>query len=116
MKKILTVLLALLMIMSISGCKQKEDLVGGYNEVQDKTITPELKEIFDKALDGLVGASYEPIELVSTQVVAGTNYKFKASGTKTTNPPVKGTYYIYIYEDLQGNVELKDIEVIEESK
>lgn len=67
-------------------------------------------------MQGLLGASYEQVELVATQVVAGTNYKFLVNGTKTTFPITEGTYYIYINEDLQGNISLLDIEVIEEKK
>lgn len=57
-------------------------LAGGYMAAEDTTITDELKTIFEKATKGLDGASYEPIKLMGTQVVAGTNYKFlcKAKG------------------------------------
>lgn len=140
MKKLLNVLLTLLIIITLVGCdskkeeeptieeepqteeviqeeeKEEPEIVGGYTEVEDSEITNELKEIFESATKGLLGASYEPIKLVATQVVSGTNYKFLANGTKTTNPITKGTYYITIYKDLQGNVELKDIEVIEEKQ
>lgn len=95
---------------------EEELIVGGYVEAKDKTITPELNGIFATATQGLLGASYEPVELVATQVVAGTNYKFLANGTKTTFPITEGTYYIYINEDLQGNISLLDIEVIEEKQ
>ena len=138
MKKLLTVLLTLLMVFTLVGCNSKEDtpvvdepikqeevvepvkeepeIVGGYVDVEDGTLTDELKDIFSSALEGLLGASYKPVKLVATQVVAGTNYKFLAEGTKTTNPITKGTYYITIYKDLQGNIELKDIETIEEKQ
>ena len=116
MKKLLTLLLTLFMVFTLVGCNSKEDtpvvqepekqeevvepaqeeIVGGYVDVEDGTLTDELKDIFNKALEGLTGATYEPIELVATQVVAGTNYKFLANGTKTTNPITKGTYYIYL--------------------
>ena len=138
MKKLLTLLLTLLMVFTLVGCNSKEDapvvqepekqeevveqtkeepeIVGGYVDAEDGTLTDELKDIFNKALEGLLGATYEPQELVATQVVAGTNYKFLANGTKTTNPITKGTYYIYVNKDLQGNVSLLDIETIEEKQ
>lgn len=119
MKKILTVLLTVLIALTLTGCKsnhKEEDVVGGYVEAEDVELTEELIDIFNKGLEGLLGASYEPVELVATQVVAGTNYKFLANGTKTTNPVTKGTYYITIYKDLQGNIKLLDIETIEESQ
>ena len=115
MKKLLKVLLVAFMVFALVGCKSKEEpVVGGYTEVEDKNLTPELIEMFEKAFEGLDGANYTPVMLEATQVVAGTNYKFKADGTKTTNPIIMGTYYVYIYKDLQGNVSLLDIEVIEE--
>ncbi len=138
MKKILNILLIMMMLMTMAGCGnknedepiveeapieqnveenvEKENLPGGWAEVTDKTITDELKDIFSKALEGLMGASYEPLELVATQVVAGTNYRFLAKGTKTTNPVTNGTYYVEVYKDLSGNVSLLNIETIEEKQ
>ena len=137
MKKLLTLLLILLMVFTLVGCNSKEEtpaaqeleqqeviekieekteIAGGYVDVEDGTLTDELKDIFSKALEDLTGAKYEPVELVATQVVAGTNYKFLANGTKTTNPITKGTYFITIYKDLQGNVKLLDIETTEEEQ
>ena len=139
MKKLLTTLLTILMLFTLIGCNsnkgieekpvivdtppelqevdiQEEPIVGSYIEVEDKTITPELNGIFTTAMQGLLGASYEPLELVATQVVSGTNYKFLVKGSKTTNPITIGTYYIYINEDLNGNISLLDIEVIEEKQ
>ena len=115
MKKLLKVLLVAFMVFALVGCKSKEEpVVGGYTEVEDKNLTPELIEMFEKAFEGLDGANYTPVMLEATQVVAGTNYKFFCDGTKTTNPIIMGTYYVYINKDLQGNVSLLDIEVIEE--
>lgn len=43
-------------------------------------LTPEDKKVFDEALKGFVGATYSP-ESVATQVVAGTNYRFKCTAS-----------------------------------
>lgn len=117
MKKLLVVLFTVLMAFTLVGCNSKKDepvVVGGYQEVEDKNLTPELIEMFEKAFEGLDGANYAPVYLDSTQVVAGTNYKFFCDGTKTTNPIIMGTYYVYINKDLEGNVSLLNIETIEE--
>ncbi len=128
MKKILTLLLTLFMAVALVGCDFKNEetptidepqteepvVVGGYQEVEDKNLTPDLIEMFEKAFDGFTGASYTPVMLEATQVVAGTNYKFMADGFKTTNPMIQGSYYVYVNKDLQGNISLLDIEVIEE--
>lgn len=119
MKKLLTLLVVGLMILSLASCGKKEEpveepVLGGWTKVEDGAINEELQDIFYKALDGLVGVQYEPIELLETQVVAGTNYKFLAKGTTVTMPPVEGTYYVTVYKNLDGGVELLGIEKIEE--
>ncbi|MDO4198631.1 MAG: hypothetical protein Q4D13_06565 [Erysipelotrichaceae bacterium] len=121
MKKLLMVLLIGIAAVGLVACAKTdtpsevpEPVLGGWEEVEDNTVTDEMKDMFDKAFEGFAGARYEPVEIVATQVVAGTNYKFLCNGTKTTNPPVTGTYYVTIYQDLQGNVEVYDIETISE--
>jgi len=54
--------------------EHEQFLVGGWS--QWKLIDDESQAIFNKALSGLIGIDYTPIE-VSEQVVAGMNYKFK---------------------------------------
>ena len=135
MKKIITLLLTSLMIFTLVGCSPKpieeqpvevepaqvieptesETILGGWIDVEDGALTDELKDIFSKALEGLLGSTYEPVKLLAKQVVNGTNYKFLANGTKTTNPITVGTYNITINESSDGTISLVDIETIEES-
>lgn len=144
MKRIIILLLTLLMTFTLVGCNSndkqeeqpiskedtpiaeievteediKEDtpIVGGWTDAEDSTITDELKDIFNEALKGLLGASYEPKELIATQVVNGINYKFLAEGKKTTNPITKGTYYVTVNKSATGEISLVDIETIEEKQ
>ena len=117
MKKAVKVLLIVFVMFALAGCNQKEKetpaIAGGYHEAEDKTLTPELTEIFDKAFEGFTGVGYTPVRLEATQVVAGINYKFLAEGISVTEAKSQGTYYVYIYRDLQGNVSLLNIEKIE---
>ena len=136
MKKLLAILLTLLTIFTLVGCGPKkieeqpveveptpvvepaesEIVLGGWIDVEDGAITDELKDLFNKALEGLLGGNYEPVKLLATQVVNGTNYKFLANGTKTTNPITVGTYNITINESTDGTISLLDIEVVEEKQ
>jgi hypothetical protein len=54
------------------------ELVGGWSSYQK--LTPENKLIFNEAFKGFVGVKYTPTA-VSTQVVAGTNYRFKCTAS-----------------------------------
>lgn len=112
-KKVLTALSVVLLVMTVSACnanKKEEEIVGGWETAEDGTITPELQELFDKAMEELEGVDYTPIKLLETQVVAGTNYKFLCDAT-VVYPDAETTQAIVtIYEDLQGNVEILEIQ------
>lgn len=89
-------------------------MTGGYNVSDDITITEDVRAIFDKALDGMTGVSYEPVAYLGYQVVAGTNHAILCKATITYPDAVPHYTIMYIYEDLDGNVEItgnQDIEL-----
>ena len=72
-------------------------------------ITEELQALFDKGLDDLVGVGYMPVAYLGSQVVAGTNHCFLAQAT-LVYPGAEPTYVlIYLYENLQGEVDIMNI-------
>lgn len=92
-----------------------ETLVGGWQiaEVARMEMDQKEEDIFNKAMEGLLGVGYEPVCVLATQVVSGTNYAYLARGTTVTATPVSNFYIIKIYEDLQGNVEQTSINQID---
>lgn len=62
-------------------------LVGGWTAYHK--LTAKDQAVFDAALKGFVGGQYKPFE-VSTQVVAGTNYRFKCKSTVPLPNPIYG--------------------------
>ena len=112
MKKIIILAVAAAMafiaVAGLTGCGKEKDepVAGGYTE--DRAITDEDMEIFEKALDGLTGVSYEPT-LVATQVVAGINYRFTATATMIIPDAEPYEVYIYIFKPLEGDPELTEI-------
>lgn len=90
-----------------------EPVVGGW-EIQDTgrpgTLgSSEAQESFDKATADLDGVIYNPIQLLATQLVAGTNYKALALGKVVGNEDHPGLYILTWYEDLDGNCQMTDI-------
>ena len=69
-------------------------------------IPDEVKAAFEKATEGLVGYTYEPIAILGSQVVSGMNYCLLC---KTTVVPVSYTL-VYIYEALDGTAEILSIQ------
>ena len=114
-KKILLVLLALVMVFALASCKNdepdpgEEPVVGGYTDVEDGTLTDELLGIFNAALEGYDGVKLEPVKLLQTQVVAGTNYKFLANETVVVPGATPKEVVVTIYKDLQGNTTITEV-------
>ncbi|AZE49045.1 hypothetical protein C4K04_3373 [Pseudomonas chlororaphis] len=80
----------------------QENFVGGWTPYHE--LTPKDREVFKEALAGFVGVQYTP-ELVSTQVVNGTNYRYQSKATLPGSSeswqavveiyaPIKGKPYI----------------------
>ena len=66
-----------------------------------------------KALGSYAGIDAHPIALLGTQVVAGMNYKFLCVGTPTTPDAANALYVATVYQDLSGNCEVTDMELVD---
>ena len=86
-------------------------LLGGWEitEAVEGKLTPEAKAAFDKAMNGLVGASYVPVALLGTQVVAGINYCILCQITPVVPDAVPSWALVYIYADLEGNAKIMNV-------
>ena len=85
-------------------------IVGGFVDAGDGTLTEELLDIFNLALEGYTGMALEPIKLLATQVVAGTNYKFLATGKAVVPNAEASEKIVTIYKDLEGNCSILSVE------
>ena len=95
------------------GKKDEGNLSGGWVEAEDKSITAERKELFEKAVSTLAGAKYEAVSYEASQVVAGKNHKFTANRTLVIPNAETVLVEVIIYEDTSGNVSVIEIDEIE---
>ena len=114
MKKMIALLLTLMMSLSLLVpvfAEETEPAAGGWTvNAEDPTLIPEeALEAFNKATEELVGCDYEPIALLGSQVVAGTNYCLLCKCTVVT--PVSYVL-MYIYSGVDGTNEVLDIQDI----
>lgn len=72
-----------------------------------KPLDAKAKEVFDATLGKNKEVTYSPL-CVSTQVVAGTNYRFLCSTVTATDPKKEGNATAVVYLDLQGNMKIAD--------
>ena len=76
---------------------------------ENAAVTADAEEVFEKAMDGLVGVRYTPIALLGTQLVSGTNYCFLCEAA-VVYPDAQPYYAIVsIYANLQGSAEIRRI-------
>ena len=82
-------------------------LLGGYTA--ERAVTDEDLTVFNEAMPPLDGVGYRPV-LVSTQVVAGLNYRFTVIASPVVRFPVPSLVHVFIFKPLEGPAELVSIE------
>lgn len=107
MKKLLTLLLVIL----CASAALAEPMADGWQNVPHEAaaLPDDAQAAFDKALEGLDGAEYTPVTLLSTQVVAGMNYCTLCQITPVVPDATPSWALVYIYADLQGNAEITNV-------
>jgi len=82
----------------MSNSAEAPAVVGGWTAYH--ALTPADRKVFDEAMQGFVGVNYNP-QSVSTQVVNGTNYRFKCLASM---PPAEVVWeaIVEIYQPLNG--------------
>ena len=89
-----------------------EKLAGGWEIAEDRSsvvIPQEAKDAFDKATENLDGNELEPMALLGTQVVNGTNYAFLCFSTLQTEETINGVQVVTVNADTDGNAGISNI-------
>ncbi len=91
--------------------KPQETLFGGWQlcDQFNVVLSEEEREIFAKATQDMLSVKYEPIRVIATQVVNGTNYAYLVSQEKVVEKPVKEFYIVKIYKNLEDRIEFQAI-------
>ena len=106
------IFVALLLILALCApATVAEPMLGGWQDVPHaaEALPEDAQAAFDKALEGLVGAEYTPVALLSTQVVAGMNYCILCQITPVVPNATPHWALVYIYADLQGNAGITNV-------
>ena len=87
----------------------EEGAVGAWQEAESPALTEEALAAFRKATEGFVGVDYVPVALLSTQTVAGTNYRILCEAT-VVYPGAEMHYAVVnVYESLEGNANILSV-------
>ena len=120
MKKgtLIALALSLVLVLCLGAAGLAEDtgtgaeapaLMGGWQAPKDGTPTEKTRELLDKAFNGIEGNAIEPIAVLGTQIVSGTNTCILCRITPAVQDAVSYYAMIYVYEDLEGKVLLNMI-------
>lgn len=92
-----------------------EQLAGGWtsNAESVTTLTTEEQEIFAKASERYTGVDLEPVAVLATQLVAGTNYAYLCKATTVTADPTTHWVVAVVYNNLEGDATITNVEDIE---
>lgn len=82
---------------------------GGWGLATTPELTDADKALFEKAVEMLTGVSYQPVALLSLQVVAGYNKCFLCEATGVYPGAETDYALVYVYEDLDGGAEITEI-------
>ncbi len=122
--RIETLLLCAALLLSLvscgkSGAKEEANddtasaaaVSGGWEVVpaQAEALPEDAQAAFDKASAAQDAADYTPVALLSTQLVAGTNYCIFCQVTPKEADAAPFWALVYIYADLQGNAEITNV-------
>ncbi len=88
-------------------------IAGGWSYAEDPAVEGKVSEVVGKATGKLLGAEYEPVAYIGSQVVAGINHAVLCRITAVTPDADAGYSLVYIYEDLEGNCEVTGTSDIE---
>ena len=90
----------------LTNLDYEEGAVGTWQEAESPAMMEEATAAFNKATEGFVGVDYVPVALLSTQTVAGTNYRILCEAT-TVYPGAEMHYAVVnVYESLEGNANI----------
>ena len=111
MKKLVALLMAAALGVSLAlcGCGSKDEassdeekISGGWTVPDSVEVTDEVKTVLNKATKEMTGADYEPVALLGTQVVAGTNYSLLCQVTPVAENAETHYSIVVVYNGADG--------------
>ena len=127
MKKIIAVLLALALCLSLSALAEEATpeaavpqvglgnlsglgpMVGGWQATEDATVSEEMKSLVKEAFGGIGEEAIAPVAVLGTQVVAGQNICVLCRITPDAEETIPYYALVYIYKNLEGGAQLLQI-------
>ena len=102
---------------SVVGKEVAEDVVGGWSvEDPDNSgvlLDPNAQSSFYKAVEGYAGVNLQPVQLLASQIVNGTNYIALCKGQTVTEKPINSIYIVTWHAPLEGDAQIKEVTLLD---
>ena len=92
------------------------ELMGGWFQASSAKVTKSIRKAFKKAMKGLVGVNYEPVAVLSQQVVAGMNYGILCRSQVVYPGAPSGYSLVYMFIGLDGSAKINDIKELKDTE
>lgn len=115
-------LLFVVILMLVKRPENKENVnkkTGGWTfntNIKTVSISKDALDAFNKATEEYDGMTFEPVALLGTQVVAGTNYMFLCKGTTVTATSKTDLKVVIVYKDLNNKSEITSVKDFDYTK
>jgi len=111
MKHIVLILILVLLFSAASLAEEAAVEPGAWENIPHEAaeLPADAQAAFDKALEGMVGAGYTPVALLSTRVDAGTHYCILCQITPVVPDAAANWTLVYIHADPEGNAEITNL-------
>ena len=94
---------------AIPGTKDGNKPLGGFAFAEDPAITPEISSALDKATATKLGATYEPVANIGSQVINGINYVVLCKVTGVAPGAATNYAIVQIRETIDGECTITDV-------
>ena len=94
---------------TLPGAQDGKATLGGFTFAEDPAITPEIASVMDKASATKLGATYEPVANIGSQVINGTNHVILCKITAVAPGAASKFAVVQIRETVDGKCTIAEV-------
>jgi len=94
---------------TLPGARDGKAPLGGFTFAENPAITPDIAAVMDKASASKLGAAYEPVANIGSQVINGTNHVILCKVTAVAPNSTGKFALVQIAETVDGNCKITEV-------
>lgn len=94
---------------AIPGARNGKAPLGGFTYAENPAITPDIAAVMDKASESKLGAAYEPVANIGSQVINGTNHVILCKVTPVAPGAASKFAMVQVAETVDGKCTISEV-------